>query len=238
MTSYAPEQNWSHTQLSASSTAASKNGVPVYLLRGVTGYKYGPTATAAQFSYTAGQLSGWYTHFYKQYGDALIAWTHAAAQEMPGASSETVAAASSYQTVALGTIVSAPLVGIGAALGAAGDAAASAIASTGFDVAGSDVAGSAGGSAAGASAGDTAGAGAGGTTASGAGAGAAATVAKVGAVAGLAGLLGLTGWGELLVRGLEALAGAALILLGLQALTGQGSGSPVQAVRSTRKAFA
>lgn len=48
---------------------------------------------------------------------------------------------------------------------------------------------------------------------------------------GLSDLLGVTGIGELLVRGLEALAGAALILLGLQALTG-GSGDPVDAVKS------
>lgn len=51
---------------------------------------------------------------------------------------------------------------------------------------------------------------------------------------GLADLLGLSGWGSLVVRGLEALAGAALILLGLQALTG-GSGSPVEAVRGVRR---
>lgn len=229
---FATEQPWSHPQLTASSSAASAEGVPVYLLRGVTGYKYGPNATPAQFSYVAGQLKGWYAHFHAQYGDALTSWQHAAAQEMPGASSETVAAASSYITTAQGTILSAPLIGIGAALGAAGDAVAGGINAAGFDVAsvaGSSDIGGAGGSAAGdiaggSAAGDAAGAGAGGA--------AAGTAAKVAGVAGLAGLLGLTGWGELLIRALEGLAGAALILLGLQAVTGQGSGSPVQAVRS------
>lgn len=52
--------------------------------------------------------------------------------------------------------------------------------------------------------------------------------------AGLAGILGLTGgWQQLLVRALEALAGIALLLLGLQALTGTGSqGNPVKAARA------
>lgn len=82
-------------------------------------------------------------------------------------------------------------------------------------------------------------AGAGGAEAAGAGGGAAAaegagagTAVKA---AGLAGLLGLSGGvGELLVRVLECLAGAALILLGLEALTG-GSGNPATAVKSVAK---
>ena len=74
----------------------------------------------------------------------------------------------------------------------------------------------AGGGAADAAAGAVTGAGAGG-----------AGVAITGA-AGLAGLLGLTdNWQQLLIRALEALAGMALLLLGLQALTGQGDGNPV-----------
>lgn len=54
------------------------------------------------------------------------------------------------------------------------------------------------------------------------------------AAAGLSVDLGLSGWGAFAVRALEALAGAALILLGLQALTG-GSGNPASAVsKATR----
>lgn len=49
---------------------------------------------------------------------------------------------------------------------------------------------------------------------------------------GLAGLLGATGNTALMLRALEALAGGALILLGLSALTGQADGNPVNAVRS------
>ena len=230
--SFAPEQNYSAVQLAASSKAASTNGVPVYLLRGVTGYKYGPGATPADFSYVAGQLKGWYSHFYSQTGSALLAWQRAAAQEMPGASASQVAAASSYITTATGTILGAPLIGLGAAIGAAGDAVAGAIGGAGFDVAAGagDI-----GSASGGAAGDIAGAGAGTEAGAAAGAGAGATVAKIAASAGLAGLLGLTGWGELAVRIIEGLAGAALILLGLQAITGNGSGSPVAAVKSAAR---
>jgi hypothetical protein len=54
------------------------------------------------------------------------------------------------------------------------------------------------------------------------------------AAAGLSLDLGLSGWGAFAIRALEGLAGAALILLGLQALTG-GSGNPAQAVsKATR----
>jgi hypothetical protein len=57
---------------------------------------------------------------------------------------------------------------------------------------------------------------------------AAAAAAKA---AGLAGLLGATGAEAFAIRILEGLVGVALIFLGLQALTGQGSGSPVQAIK-------
>jgi hypothetical protein len=57
------------------------------------------------------------------------------------------------------------------------------------------------------------------------------------APAGLSLSLGLSGWGAFAVRVLEALAGAALILLGLQALTG-GSGNPTQAVSKATRGVA
>lgn len=61
---------------------------------------------------------------------------------------------------------------------------------------------------------------------------ASSTAGKV-AGAGLAGLLGLTSdWQQILIRALEALAGIALLLLGLQALTGTGGqGSPAATVK-------
>lgn len=82
-------------------------------------------------------------------------------------------------------------------------------------------------------------AGAGGATEGTGGAGASSFLSSAGgkiAGAGLAGLLGLTSdWQQLLVRALEALAGVALLLLGLQALTGTGSqGNPAAAVRGMR----
>jgi hypothetical protein len=59
-----------------------------------------------------------------------------------------------------------------------------------------------------------------------------AAPAGITSIPGLSGLLGLTGdWQKLLVRALEALAGMALLLLGLQALTGQGDGNPVTLAR-------
>jgi hypothetical protein len=51
------------------------------------------------------------------------------------------------------------------------------------------------------------------------------------AISSVAGALGLSGIEELAVRILETLVGVALILLGLQALTGQGSGNPITATR-------
>jgi hypothetical protein len=81
------------------------------------------------------------------------------------------------------------------------------------------------------------GAAAGGAATAGAGAtvGEAATAGL--AAGGLAGLLGASSDMEkLLIRGLEALVGIALLILGLQALTGTGSqGNPVAAVRGAAK---
>lgn len=82
-----------------------------------------------------------------------------------------------------------------------------------------------------------------GSTAATAGAGGAAGAAAKGALQaaggaaakkGLAALLGAGAWAEFGVRALEAMVGAALVLLGLQALTG-GSGNPVDAVKSAAK---
>jgi hypothetical protein len=88
--------------------------------------------------------------------------------------------------------------------------------------------------------------GAGGTAATGAegaaaGAGAGAGSAISGAstaakLAGLAGLLGATGNTALVIRALEGLVGVALLFLGLQALTGTGTGNPVSAVKTATKA--
>lgn len=74
---------------------------------------------------------------------------------------------------------------------------------------------------------------AGSTAAKSAGSAAAGTTAGKLAAGGLAGLLGLTdNWQQLLVRVLEALGGIALLLLGLQALTGTGAeGSPLATVK-------
>lgn len=66
----------------------------------------------------------------------------------------------------------------------------------------------------------------------------ATTVGAAGTSLSLSSLLGVQGGiGELLIRGLECLAGAALILLGLQALTGN-SGNPVSAVTSAGRSAA
>lgn len=88
----------------------------------------------------------------------------------------------------------------------------------------------AGGTDAGATAATGAAGGTAGAVTKGALSGAGSTAAKV----GLAGLLGATGWAEFGVRMIEALAGAALLLLGLQALTG-GTGDPIQAVKHTAR---
>lgn len=55
------------------------------------------------------------------------------------------------------------------------------------------------------------------------------------AVGGLAGLLGLSGVSALIIRILEGIVAVAILFLGLQALTGQGSGNPVEVVTSSAK---
>ena len=62
-------------------------------------FKYGPSATAADFDYIGGQLS-WYKHFYLQSGNVFVAWQKAAAQEMTGASAFQVAQATASQAAA------------------------------------------------------------------------------------------------------------------------------------------
>jgi len=234
MATSAAIQNFSHDQLVASSSAASSSGVPVNIVRGVTGFKYGAGATAADFNYVAGQLAGWYTHFYQQDGNALIAWQKAAAQEMgPTASPLDVAEAASTQaTVTTGLVLNPIFADIGIGAGAI-DATAGTVGTDATSL-GGDVADTTGVAGSGLNASDTpstdAGTGTSSDTASsaatGAGSGAAGSaLTKL----GLAGLLGATGWEGILVRALEALAGAALILLGLQALTG-GDGHPLRAV--------
>ena len=99
-TTYSPSQDWNGSQLDASSSASDRYGVPLDIVRGVTGYKYGSGATTADFDYVAAQLASWYTTYYKQSGDALEAWQKAAAQEMPGATSIEVAIATATQSVA------------------------------------------------------------------------------------------------------------------------------------------
>lgn len=99
--------------------------------------------------------------------------------------------------------------------------------------------GSSGGSTGASGSGDssgTSGAGKTATTAGGAG-GAGGLVSKLLTSGGLADLLGLSGAEALLVRVLEALAGIALLLLGLSALTGTTNGNPVTVTKTvTRKA--
>src|SRR5581483_97992 len=87
--------------------------------------------------------------------------------------------------------------------------------------------------AAGADAASTGGTTAGTTATSGAVSGATSAAAKALAGAGLTGLLGVTdSWQQLAIRVLEGLAGIALLLLGLQALTGQGAqGNPIKAAK-------
>lgn len=228
-------QDWTQPQLNASSSAATTSGVPLNIVRGVTGFKYGAGATPADFNYVAGQLAGWYTHFYGQSGDALVAWEKAAGQEMGSTASalDVSLATASQSEVTTGMTINPALVDV------LGDVASGVLGGIDDTVGGvaSDASGIDGTSLS-----DVEGQGtasdqtASGTTdtspddSGGSGSGA-STAAKAAAGLGLAGLLGATGWAGLLVRALEALAGAALILLGLQALTGQGdSGHPVKAV--------
>jgi hypothetical protein len=112
---------FSSSQLSSASGAAVANGVPVNIVRGVTGYKYGNGATEAEFTYVAQQLKQWYTSFFRAPGggDALSAWSKAAAQEMPGASQIEIETATSNQTVATETQGGAVLAGSGSLLGGA-----------------------------------------------------------------------------------------------------------------------
>lgn len=149
---------YSGAQLTSSSSAAQKYGVPVNIVRNVTGYKYGSGASAGQFNYVASQLAHWYSQFFKQSGNALVAWGKAAAQEMPGANAAQVAAATSNQSAAKTGMVLAPAIGLGAAAAGAGAADAAAVnAATGATDAASGVAaadaGAAGAGAAGAGAG-------------------------------------------------------------------------------------
>ena len=212
-TTYDPATRLNQPQLTASSTAAQQQGVPVNVIRGVTMFKYGPSATAADFNYIGGQLSSWYKHFYLQSGNALVAWQKAAAQEMTGASAFQVAQATASQAAAAaGPSVAFGITGLAGALGAIGPEVGAAVAGE------SALSGEA------ATAADTAAATADTGTAaeSAAASNAASTLAK----AGLAGLLGVSGIEAMLIRGLEALVGVALILLGLSALAG-GSGNPV-----------
>ncbi len=78
------------------------------------------------------------------------------------------------------------------------------------------------------------------STATGTGAtGATTSTALKAAGAGLTGALSISdSWQQLLVRALEALVGIALLLLGLQALTGTGAqGNPIRAARAVRSAL-
>jgi hypothetical protein len=219
-------------QLTAASTAARTAGVPVQLVRNVTGYKYGNGATAADFTYTAGQLHNWYGTFYKKNGDALVAWRQAAAQEMPGATSQELVTASSLISTAINDTISAPIVGLGVGLGTFGGGIATDISGVDSFASGvgdsTDVADIPADTAA-----TTDSAASDAATKSAAASSAAVTAVKA---AGLAGLLGASGgWTELAVRILEGLAGFALVMLGLQALTGTGDGNPVSAARTVGK---
>jgi hypothetical protein len=88
---------YTSTQLANSSSAATKWGVPVNIVRAVTGYRYGDGATAGNFNTIAQQLHSGYASFYKKTGNALNAWINAAKQAMPGASSLQVATAAGNQ---------------------------------------------------------------------------------------------------------------------------------------------
>jgi hypothetical protein len=219
MPTYSPATPLSSSQLTAASQAAGTHGVPVNIVRSVTAFKYGSASTSADFDYVAGQLANSYKQAYLQSGNTLVAWQKAAEQEMgPAASHADVLLATAAQSTAITGMITAPAVAAAAA-GAAAEAAA---------------AGEAG------AAGETAAGDAGATAESGADSAATKATGSAAAKAlggGLAGLLGLSGGEALIARALEALVGFALILLGLQALSGTGSqGNPVAAVRSVGSA--
>lgn len=120
---HSPAIPLNQTQLNASSKAATQYGVPLNIVRSVTAFKYGGSATPQDFQYVAGQLHNWYAHFFSQSGFALVAWQKAAAQAMgPRASALQVAEATSNQTDAATGMETAP----GFAAGGGDAAAASA----------------------------------------------------------------------------------------------------------------
>ncbi|MGN6867084.1 MAG: hypothetical protein ACTHMY_01645 [Solirubrobacteraceae bacterium] len=222
------------------------HGVPLNIVRGVTTYKYGPGATAAQFDYEASQLATWYKQLYPRYGgSALVNWVRAAAAEMgPGVSTLDVQKATSYQSVSITGLLTAPfwatvatLIPGAASVGAAtigesgfGDLGAGATDSTGVQAGGSGETG------AGTGAGDAAA----GDAAAGGAAGAGLTAAEKAALKELGGAgVAVAIWEWLTtashwVRVLEYVGGAVLIYLGIKGLADVDTG-PTNIVEAAAK---
>ena len=158
-----PQTPLNGSQLAASSKAASDQGVPVNIVRGVATYKYGPSVTTAQINSEATRLAWWYKHLYPKYGgSAIVNWVRATAAEMgKDASPLDVQRAAGNQVSAIATILTGPFWATVAAL--APEAAAIGAAAPGETGIGGTAAGTA--ATGGGAAGDTAaGATAGGTS--------------------------------------------------------------------------
>lgn len=125
-----PRTALSGKQLAASSAAARKYGVPVNIVRGVSTYKYGSGVTTPDFNAEAQRLHWWYGKLYPKFGGAApVNWARSTAAEMgPKANPQDIVAASGDQSLAITSILTAPLWGTVSALAAGAEAVGAAAA--------------------------------------------------------------------------------------------------------------